>query len=635
MTHRPQLGFVMRLNPEQIQYIEEIDRCCTTISIPGSGKSTVAIAKIVKIFEAKPLAKVIAVTFTAAAAAELVEKANKEIPEDRRNDYRAATFHSLAIAHLNAHGHLIGYHKPRILNGMQRDRYVTEAAKMIGHDDAKGNPVELIDSALARLPKQWTSLEVGLVKSYRDILRRNKATDFGVILQDLVVSMANGKLPLLEVNHMIVDEAQDVDRVQLEFALLHARGGAIVDLIGDDDQSIYGFKCGLGYRAISEFTNQTGARVIMFRENFRSRQTILDAAKTVIETVSSDRRLLKELYATRGLGGVVELRKFIDRAYEVHWVADAIKAVMYQESSARRIDPETGKPITVAVLAKNHATLDLVEAACKLQQDFYGIQRKRGQRIWDKEPLTIFTGLLRTLAIADDVVGLDQALSWAGVSVDEREILRTGGRSQKYVLGRNLTSNLVLGEVARRTIAELNEEWMDWCAMANSKDAETVEQLLAAVAAWLQRNKMPKATGAQQEWYDNVFGIGIKVLSRLHGSLKERLAFLDKAPSQFDTDNCAQLMTLHSSKGLQFNTTFIVALEDDVIPGDHGMEVGLLEEDVRLLYVGMTRARDRLVLTYRTKKFHFGYWKGDRYEVVRKDMSLSRFLLDIETKYSC
>jgi superfamily I DNA/RNA helicase len=618
---------IVPLNPAQIDYIRTRSRPCMTISIPGSGKTTVAVEKMAQIVASDPAARVVAITFTKDAATGLQKKLALKVRRDQLSRCDARTFHSIAVEIFKAATARKDVTTTLLTKEVDRKVYANDAAQKCAFT-LEGEPLQIIDKALATLPEFWSEQETKLVNTYMQRLTINNAADFPTVLHTVVLAMKSRRLPLLQITHLIVDEAQDLDRVQLEFALLHASAGVMVDLIGDDDQAIYAFKAGLGYEALTKFTQFADAKVIRLEENYRSLRGILDAAKIVIEEIDESRRLQKSLYASRGEGGHVLALSFCRREDEVDGISRLIATELFDEFGERRIDRATGLPATVAVLARNHGILDLVQAACKAKEDLYGIVRKEGKDLWDKGSLSVLLSALSSLVDGRDIVGLDLMLAWTGLDAAERDALRDQQKAQlPAVLGifQPADRNSIKPE-GWKVIKSLRERWPKWQIWARARNDQLLAELLDELTNWLTKFCPSSAKKDDRQALTTQLKVGAKVICALHGSLQDRLQFLCRKRPMHDDDRCVKLMTLHSSKGLEFSTVIIAGLEDDILPGTKPVDEIGRDEEVRLLYVGMTRAQNRLFMTWPKERFLRGYWLGDQYVIKVVGLTICRYL---------
>lgn len=570
----------MQLNPDQ-QAVVDHDGHCLVVACPGSGKTRVIVVKIGHILRTIPKSSLCAVTFTRDSAQELKNRLHKELPADTVNRRtRVGTFHSLAIRQLRAYEQLKKVASPAEQLVFVR-RAIAAIDEEITFEDAVAT-IENIKSKLGNSPEE----DSPLYQAYTSLLKRSNVEDLYDVLRKSLTLMRDGEIKPYPVSHMLVDEFQDTDEIQLGWVLEHVKAGTKVTVVGDDDQSVYSFRHALGYAGMEEFKAQSGARLIRLGTNYRCKKEILSAAETLIS--HNNERIDKSLVADRGPGGKIFSRLYPRREFEAEAAVEAIWPDVVPCD-------EPGVSFTVpagrwAVLARNRRVLDGIETALQARRIKY--LRPPSESIWNRPPYVYFLSLLRAIqtGAAD---GIDQALHFTGITSEGMELLHGATGSQLYTL-------------LDRTVPSIN-------GMA-AEDKKRLDNFAGLASGWrdlTRRGLYNQVIAGMTDWfYDRIKGDDerelfidvVKRVEKLGGSLAQRANTLSSSlPAKANKDDQelpsgVALMTMHGSKGLEFDKVWIIAAETDVIPSPKNP---VYEEERRLMYVAMTRARDELFLSSR------------------------------------
>jgi superfamily I DNA/RNA helicase len=375
--------------------------------------------------------------------------------------------------------------------------------------------------------------------------------------------MESGEIQPYRVTDLLVDEFQDTDPLQYRWVELHAKAGAHVTVVGDDDQSIYGFRAALGFRGMESFAASFDAQRVVLGSNYRCRSEILSAADKVIR--NNVDRIPKALNAERGIGGSVSTRRSDDE------YADAVAAV-------GMLQPLLAAARSCAILARTNRILDPIEAVCRSHGVAY--YRASGSSVLNRPQGALMCNLLEIVE-GKKRNGLDAVLGYMGMSSNDLGALhRDMGPELKQRLKKDLVA-LGVGEdtaTAYRSFMKRLAEWQALCERQfYSLALEGVLELMMTYA------KGDQAIRAIRGTYD--------VISRLNGSFAERIEFL-KRDNNKPADGALVLTTMHSSKGLEWDHVWITRAEEGVVPDEKSAE----SEERRLFYVAMTRARDSLVI---------------------------------------
>lgn len=385
--------------------------------------------------------------------------------------------------------------------------------------------------------------------------------DFSDLLLTTVRKMANGEMPPLPIRWLLVDEAQDMDEIQMEWILLHGRAGIEVTLVGDDDQSLYAFRHALGYEGLQEVTFALSATETTLPINYRCAPNILAHAAKLI--AHNKNRAPKKISAHKETPGAISVLRLPDRWAEVDQIGDTIK--------------KSGDDQEWAILARTNLILDTAEVA--LTDMGVPYRRTGGKSIWEHSVGSVFAGLMRS-AVDDSWTGIANALSFCGIHaewVNSHSRRTTGGCTGRL----EVAMEQVQEEGPRKTVVRLRMGLASWRdQIAKGRPALVVHGIAGFLADYCKPNQLNMLRKLEAS------------VARMPGTLAQRLSVLGRN-NQARQQPTIQIMTLHASKGLEFDNVWIMGCEDGNLPHADSTE----EDERRLLYVGMTRARKTLILS--------------------------------------
>lgn len=554
------------LNPFQERAVES-DGHCTILACPGSGKTRVLSTRASRLLEKNRIGRLCAVTFTRDAAEELRNRILESSGDEHTKRLVVGTFHSLALAQLKRH---YGRKLPRLLSEGERLSVLRRCWKHHAAHMEFEEIVKAIDAAKAKVsPHPFSDPAIELsAKEYESLLASEGGMDFSDLLLFAIKKMQAGEMQPLPIKWLLVDESQDMDEVQMEWILLHGRAGAEITLVGDDDQSLYAFRHAMGYAGLQEITFALASMEVTLPVNYRCAQNILEHAARLI--AHNKNRAEKKIVAHRTDQGKISILRLADRDGE----ADTLTRTILEDA----------KDAQWAVLARTNTILDDMEVGLLS----YGVpvQRSGGKSIWEHSIGSTFIGLMRS--VHDNTwVGIANALHFAGIN--EEWINGQSKASKGYCEQRldDAVANSVPDSTELRVTRQLRAGITAWRDLIVGN---RINLAIHGIAAFLSEYCKPKHKPILQQLERSV--------TRLKGTLGQRLAYLSNSSSKAETRQAVQLMTLHASKGLEFDNVWIVGCEDGNIPHTDSPE----EDERRLLYVGMTRARHRLVLSSATEE---------------------------------
>lgn len=543
---------------------------------PGAGKTTVLKFRAEALLTSEPDTRLAAVTFTAEAAASLKARISAQYaPAARRVD--AGTFHNLCGQQLRSAGQF----KPLINEGKSA-MWIRMAMQSCPIQDANFTVLDDFQAAIQAwqrevapaVPSIESSAPAWVYDHYTKQKHKNGVRDFGDLIRDAVIGMRDGSVQPLHVDFMLVDEFQDTDNMQLEWVLEHAARGVEVTIVGDDDQSIYGWRGSLGYEGMLRFQSKTDAQLVTLDRTFRCTLPVLQPAAVLISHNLA--RVPKSLVTSNREPGEVRVRGFKDREQEVTAIVRSIL--------------DLGNPKDWCVISRTNALLDEVEA--RFAQYDITYNRSGGKSFWDQKAPGMLVSMASSMS-RRDMMGLGDLMQHAKVRPSVIE-----------ALSRDLRFDAA-GSLDRFHSASIPRS-------ASSADRELVTALQTNSREWsklsrtpsglqLALNGMAMAIFKHYPWSDRDRAEQGKRLAQaagsiasMHGSLSQRINALSR-PKKKDADGVS-LLTMHAAKGLEFDHVWIIGSEEGVIPSSR--EGSDVDEERRLMYVAITRAKADLTLSY-------------------------------------
>lgn len=550
----------LELNPFQERAVTATGHV-TILACPGSGKTRVLSTRAGHLIANNELGRLCAVTFTKDAAGELLHRIVETCGPENSRRIAAGTFHSLAKDQIrrNTKGKL-----PKLLNDYERNQVLKRCWRETDTGLKFEEVQKAIDKAKAHIaPIAFSDLAMQTIyESYEAVLESENAIEFADLILRSVRGMEDGSFAPLPIRWLLVDESQDVDEVQLQWILLHGRAGVEITLVGDDDQSLYSFRHAMGYDGLQEASLALGSVDLSLPVNYRCAPNILAHAAKLIG--KNTNRAAKNIQAFKEVPGEIAAHRLPTRDDEM----DLLVKILKEQSKEQW-----------AVLGRTNALLDIAEIALSTTGIPY--ERSGGKSVWDQAVGGAFAGLLRSIT-DDSWTGVANALSFCGINaawINEHS-RGTSGRCLE-----RLDSALaeVQDDSVRRALTGMREGFLSWSDQARKGRTSLV---VHGVRGYLERYCKPPQAALLKSLADSI--------CRLNGTLAQRLKYLTTdSKTKEAASGAVQIMTLHSSKGLEFESVWIMACEEGNLPHSDSTE----EEERRLMYVGMTRAKKRLVVS--------------------------------------
>ncbi len=590
----------------------------------GSGKTRVLVHRIAWLMQVEqvPASAILAVTFTNKASAEMRGRV-EQLLGGRLFGLWLGTFHGLAHRLLRAH-HLDANLPQdfqildsddqlrllkRILKGMNLDEKQWPPRQVAGFINArKDEGLRPKDIQVLKDPLQQTYQRIYQV--YQDTCDRSGLVDFAELLlrahelwlyKPHILAHYQDRF-----RHILVDEFQDTNSIQYAWLQMLAGQQARVMIVGDDDQSIYGWR-GARVENIARFLRDfPGADTIRLEQNYRSTGTILKAANTLI--ANNAERMGKELWTEGAEGEPIALYGAFNEVDEARFVVERIKQWRQQDGSLSE----------AAILYRNNAQSRVLEEAliqARLPYRIYG-----GLRFFDRQEIKDALGYLRLMNNRGDEAAFERIVNTPTRGIGERTLglVRQAARERQLTLWQSAWA-LVEEKVLTGRAASAVSRFL---ALINQLEDETRELPLhvqtdrvielSGLKAMYQAEKGEKAQ-ARVENLEELVSATRQFTPSEDDDMPLLSAFLSHAAleageSQADQfDDAVQLMTLHSAKGLEFPLVFMVGVEEGMFPSQQSAEESQrLEEERRLAYVGMTRAMSRLYISHAESRRLYG-----------------------------
>jgi DNA helicase-2/ATP-dependent DNA helicase PcrA len=614
------------LNPEQRAAVTTTEGPVLVLSGAGTGKTRVLTTRLAHILATRPVRpwNVLAVTFTNKAAREMRERAAQMIGPAAEQVW-LGTFHALGVRILRRHGDLVGLKSGfSILDSDDQTRLLKQIMEAEGLDVKKWTPQAtmgviqrwkdrgLVPDALSR-EEPGRHFAGGraqeIYKLYQERLLVLNAADFGDLLLHCLTIFQKHPDVLAEYNRMfhyiLVDEYQDTNVAQYLWLRLLARGHGNICCVGDDDQSIYSWR-GAEVGNILKFeTEFPGATVIRLESNYRSTPVILEAASHLIRNNTG--RLGKDLRAAAagGRGDPIVVRGLWDGDEEARTVVDEI------EARHRAGDPLNG----IAVLVRAGFQTREFEERLILTGTPYRVIG--GPRFYERLEIRDAVAYLRLVAQPDDGLAFERIVNTPrrGLGDATLQTLNMASRLERVSLmeaARRAVETDELRPQARKSLRGFIDNISRWRSLADAMDpgelCGTVLDESGYMDMW-RKDKSPEAEGRVENLKELV--AALEEFESLQEFLEHVSLVMDNEARA--AEDAVTLMTLHAAKGLEFDTVFLPGWEEETFPHRRALdESGAegLEEERRLAYVGLTRARKRVFVSFVANRRVFNEWRS-------------------------
>ncbi len=605
------------LNPDQLDAVVHRGGPLLVVAGAGSGKTRVLTHRIAHlIHEGVPPSAILAITFTNKAADEMKHRVAALVGPMVKAMW-VCTFHSACVRILRSNAEALGY--PRnfsIYDQADSQRLTGYVIRDLGLD-AKRFPIraahgqislwknELVTpgAALAKAEDPFSRKHAEIYSEYQARLQRAGAMDFDDLLMKTVQLFRDHPEVLAHYQqrfqHVLVDEYQDTNMAQNELALALAAQHQQVTIVGDGDQSVYGWR-GADVRNISQFEDQfDDVTTIVLDQNYRSTQTILDAANSVIS--NNPGRKEKHLWSEKGGGDKVVRYHAEDEGDEATWVARTMQSV---QTSTHLLWKE------MAAFYRTNAQSRVLEEAFMR----FGVPYKvvGGTRFYDRREVKDAMAYLRAAVNPADEISVKRVLNVPKRGVGDGSVAKldalakangtTFMEAMRYAQEAGLTGPAARGV---ESFVRLMDAAAELAAMSGIGPADVLQSVLdgSGYLSELEAEETVEAAG-RLENVGELIG-SAREFTRIDEFLEQVALVADT--DEIDDDDRVVLMTLHSAKGLEYPVVFLVGMEEGVFPHNRALsEPTEMEEERRLAYVGITRAQQKLFVSHAWSRQLFG-----------------------------
>jgi len=616
------MDFLEVLNPQQERAVTAPAGPILVLAGPGSGKTRVLTSRVAWLVLEHGVApwRVMAVTFTNKAAREMRERLEGLLGPSRARSLALGTFHATCARILRREAEAAGIPRDYVIfDTDDQQQLVKQALEDLNLDDKRYRPrsmlsavsqakSELVPAQAYPAQSYYGEIVKRVYERYQTLLAANSGLDFDDLLM-VTATMFQERADVLaryreQYRHILVDEFQDTNQAQ--YALLRQLSGEHHNLfcVADEDQSIYRWR-GADYRNIRRLQNDhPEIEMFLLERNYRSTQTILDAAQAVIR--HNRDRVDKDLFTDRGEGPEIVVHEAYDQDDEARFVVDTIARLVAQEGRS---------PGEFAVMYRTNAQSRALEDAfvrASLPYKLVG-----ATRFYSRREVKDLLAFLRLIQNPDDDLSMARVINVPprGIGQKTRTVLEDAAREEGTSVYRILqkvqepdVEGPGLWTRAERSVLDFVEKLEGWIVASDQLPvAELINRVLEDTR---YDDYLRDGSDEGEERWANVLELRNVAAEDPEVSLTE---FLTDVALVSEVDNLSAdvdaptLLTLHSAKGLEFPVVFITGLEEGLMPHSRSFdEPEEMAEERRLAYVGLTRAEDRLFLSYAFRRTRYG-----------------------------
>ena len=611
------------LNDRQKEAVEYLDGPLLILAGAGSGKTRVLTYKIAYLLEKKIVKpwEILAITFTNKAAKEMKERVEGLVGAEAQ-DMWLGTFHSVCVRILKREIELLGYSRDfNIFDEIDKDKVIKEVMKKLNIDD-KIYPTGLIKAEISKAKevmkddKQYAKDAQGdfrkeeiakVYTMYQQTLRTNNSIDFDDIIMLTVQLFLEHPDRLAyyqeKYKYVLVDEYQDTNKTQFLLISLLTAGTGNICVVGDESQSIYGFR-GADITNILNFEKEfPSAKIIKLEENYRSTKNILNAANEVIKNNSS--KIDKVLWTQNKEGEKINYKTLNNEYEEVEYVVETIDDLCRKENK---------KYSDFAVLFRTNAQARVLEEVFMRTGTPYKLIG--GIKFYARKEIKDIISYLKLINNKNDNIALKRIINEPKRGIGDTALDKLDNMAQEKGMSifELIQDNMNLAGLRSAGNIILFRDMMN-DLMAN-KETFKVSDLIKRVLKISGYEDMLNAEGTKETEirFENLMEfIGVAIEFENENAENTLEDFLDSIALVSDVDNLDEsteavtLMTMHSVKGLEFDDVFLVGMEEGLFPSKRSIEEDAsTEEERRLCYVAITRAKDQLFLTNTKKRTLYG-----------------------------
>lgn len=611
-------NYLSDLNEAQREAVLYIDGPLLVYAGAGSGKTKVITYKIAYLIDGVAYlpSQILAVTFTNKAAQEMKERTERLIGRDIKDLY-IGTFHSICARILRKEIKLLGYSENfNILDEEDSQNVIKDILKELNIDTKYVNPStvkDYISKAKTNLIDEknfskhsndyFEEIVAKVYTKYQKILKENNSLDF----DDLIIFTINIFKEFKEVlyyyqtkfKHILVDEYQDVNKMQYEFLKLLFTKVRKFTLVGDDDQSIYSFR-GASVEFIDKiYEDFKELKTIKLEKNYRSPQEILDVANRLIKF--NKRRSEKELYSSINKDDAVNFYEGIDEIDEARFLINKIKELKEKEKRSYR---------DFAILYRTNFQSRVLEEY--LIGNGIPYQIIGGQKFYSRAEIKDIIAYLSLINNTGDNISFKRIVNTPQRHVGEK----TFGEINKIASNKNIPLFKALEEYLKEKESKPLKDFLELInSLHSNKDTTPLPAIVEDIISKTRYYDYLEATYKEnaeerienvKEFLNMVAGFTKETEEATLTNLLTQISLITSIDEAKDEDRIT-LMTLHAAKGLEFPVVFLVGLEEGLLPHFRSLDNSSdIEEERRLCYVGITRAKEKLFITLAERRTKFG-----------------------------
>lgn len=636
------LNLLEKLNDKQREAASQIDGSILILAGAGSGKTRTITYRIAHMIENVGISpySILAVTFTNKAAKEMRERV-EELVGDIAKACTISTFHSFGMRLLRMYGKEVGYNSNFTIYDTDDQKRIVKA--ILKGQNLSINGVKLTErdlvSMISKIKEQIKTLDeysvmnkqiVEVYDKYNRALLESNAMDFSDILLNTYKLLQKSEILEKVQNkykYIMIDEYQDTNNLQYKIIDLIARKSSNLCVVGDENQSIYGFRGANILNILNFETNYNNAKIIKLEENYRSTTTILDAANELIKNNKSSKD--KKLWTQNGKGDLIKVLACDNARDEVSRIIEIIKE-NHQNGIAYR---------DMTILYRTNAQSRLFEEGFLR----YNIPHKvfGGVSFYSRAEIKDIIAYLSIIVNPQDELNLQRIINVPKRKVGEKGIEKiiTYARENNLNLLEALShikeiSGLTV--VGKEKILEMYDIIKELKDLSYTETASYIVQTLIDKIKYIDYIKENYSDAEARIENIDEFKNSILELENVVGELRlneylENVSLISATDDLEEKSDYVKLMTIHNSKGLEFPIVFLVGFENEIFPGSRAMfEEKEMEEERRLCYVALTRAEKKLYLSHATIRFVYGQDRLSTPSVFLKE--IPEKLLDIDVK---
>ena len=636
------LNLLEKLNDKQREAASQIDGSILILAGAGSGKTRTITYRIAHMIENVGISpySILAVTFTNKAAKEMRERV-EELVGDIAKACTISTFHSFGMRLLRMYGKEVGYNSNFTIYDTDDQKRIVKA--ILKGQNLSINGVKLTErdlvSMISKIKEQIKTLDeysvmnkqiVEVYDKYNRALLESNAMDFSDILLNTYKLLQ--KPEILEkvqnkYKYIMIDEYQDTNNLQYKIIDLIARKSSNLCVVGDENQSIYGFRGANILNILNFETNYNNAKIIKLEENYRSTTTILDAANELIKNNKSSKD--KKLWTQNGKGDLIKVLACDNARDEVSRIIEIIKE-NHQNGIAYR---------DMTILYRTNAQSRLFEEGFLR----YNIPHKvfGGISFYSRAEIKDIIAYLSIIVNPQDELNLQRIINVPKRKVGEKGIEKIITYARENNLNllealshiKEISGLTVVGKEKLLEMYDIIKELKD---LSYTETASYIVQTLIDKIKYIDYIKENYSDAEARIENIDEFKNSILELENVVGELRlneylENVSLISATDDLEEKSDYVKLMTIHNSKGLEFPIVFLVGFENEIFPGSRAMfEEKEMEEERRLCYVALTRAEKKLYLSHATIRFVYGQDRLSTPSVFLKE--IPEKLLDIDVK---